>query len=855
MTNSQNEVAHRMARNSQRQSKIAQKVHESQEATSERKLLELQLAEEIEARKKLAVRTKELSAQLKVAKKKSPALVASSSGRVKTIAPRTASSKSARVANAPVNMSEPEPPLLNSVGQDVSSSAVWALSGVVSEPEPPILNSLGLDESPSAVWKSPLLDLSSGVNNMYPDTMSYTNYYGSADGLLNPDSYMSYTPQYNGPDFRGSLPAYNPHNYSLDPSGLGAWFGCDSGLSANIPSAGDHFVSMSAQDPSPAPAASNKPRRSNLDGLEPKNILAPGASRSRAASSRKRDADDESSEQPAKKARARKIQLNICLYLLQTAPWVMCRLCIETRHICLAHVPALVGCAASDSDVPPTIMFNLRLKPDLATNRIYESAVEDACCWPRLQPEMNVPQQGIQGPAITALEWWEKVLNSGILEDSNRYDVGTLEQMWAIGFLLNVLTLTPGKKAKCGMRLKEVGNGSGGKGKAREGAAALSGEVVKWRCGPGVMAADGYGSSMGEGGGRWAWCGLWAVWMSAAERMSWMSRVAAWKEDRDGAVDERTQQLAWAPRRETTRGRAAAAYEGGGVDERAQGQYGFRGGRRCTHSDVVQWKIRAETGEVRGGGTSDKVLPGWDVARAREGGNKSSGMGGAAVLSGDGDELNGMGDDSRGGADSGGCGVGVDGHVWAAWKSVEERDRGVDERAQGAEQAPRCGEVVAVAVYSPYRASQGSEEDSWERGQGILDKPRLGEDGPTGVRVAQGSGEVASGVHTDRGTRVGPERLGTGGRGRWTRETRRPQERAWRGGDKGDTGGGGRVWRRHVYNVSEPRGRTTTCAKNASRLRVEGAFGMARRERKRVRAGRVELGGKLEAEDLAPLRV
>ncbi|KAJ7862163.1 hypothetical protein B0H14DRAFT_2575618 [Mycena olivaceomarginata] len=111
-----------MARNSQRQSKIAEKARQSQEQTAERKQLEAKLAEEVESRRQSSVRTREISARLKLVKnsaKKLPAtLVASSSGRVKTMTPRTASSKSACAANVPIDVPEPEPPLSNSAGHD-----------------------------------------------------------------------------------------------------------------------------------------------------------------------------------------------------------------------------------------------------------------------------------------------------------------------------------------------------------------------------------------------------------------------------------------------------------------------------------------------------------------------------------------------------------------------------------------------------------------------------------------------------------------------------------------------------------------------------------------------------------------
>lgn len=94
LTNPHNEVAHRMSRNSQRQSKTARKARESREQTAERTQLEVQLAEEAKARRQSSARTKELSAQLKVVKASSKKakssgasaiLSASSSGRVKTL--------------------------------------------------------------------------------------------------------------------------------------------------------------------------------------------------------------------------------------------------------------------------------------------------------------------------------------------------------------------------------------------------------------------------------------------------------------------------------------------------------------------------------------------------------------------------------------------------------------------------------------------------------------------------------------------------------------------------------------------------------------------------------------------------
>ncbi|KAJ6526872.1 hypothetical protein DFH09DRAFT_935910, partial [Mycena vulgaris] len=68
LTNAHSEVVHRMSRSTQRQSKIARSARESQVQASERQQLEVQLAEELEARRESTARTKELTAQLKLVK-------------------------------------------------------------------------------------------------------------------------------------------------------------------------------------------------------------------------------------------------------------------------------------------------------------------------------------------------------------------------------------------------------------------------------------------------------------------------------------------------------------------------------------------------------------------------------------------------------------------------------------------------------------------------------------------------------------------------------------------------------------------------------------------------------------------
>ncbi|KAJ6567503.1 hypothetical protein B0H10DRAFT_2238590 [Mycena sp. CBHHK59/15] len=123
LTNAHNEVAHRMARNSQHQSNTAQRARESRQQIEERRLLEEQLPEELEARRQSSARTKDINAQLKVVKSSSKKgrtssssaiLSASSSGRVKTATGKSArktSSGSGQGANPsnPVIIEAPEP--------------------------------------------------------------------------------------------------------------------------------------------------------------------------------------------------------------------------------------------------------------------------------------------------------------------------------------------------------------------------------------------------------------------------------------------------------------------------------------------------------------------------------------------------------------------------------------------------------------------------------------------------------------------------------------------------------------------------------------------------------------------------
>ncbi|KAJ6609732.1 hypothetical protein B0H10DRAFT_2193725 [Mycena sp. CBHHK59/15] len=331
LTNAHNEVAHRMARNWQHQSNTAQRARESRQQIEERRLLEEQLPEELEARRQSSARTKDINAQLKVVKSSSKKgrtssssaiLSASSSGRVKTATGKSArktSSGSGQGANPsnPVIIEAPEP----------------------AGPAPSAFNSfeLGWDSMfPAAV---PAFTSVDGMRSQALK-MSEANFIEPATAdFLNPELYSAALTMY--PDAVAPPPALDLP-YDLIAADLNSFFGFDSGFSSDIPSTAPadiayanssesplaetffdtafNFYSTSFASPLPSlppppaespcgssPAPENltpdmppshltRARRSRLDGLEPTNIPAPGSSRSRAPSSRKRDAEENISE-------------------------------------------------------------------------------------------------------------------------------------------------------------------------------------------------------------------------------------------------------------------------------------------------------------------------------------------------------------------------------------------------------------------------------------------------------------------------------------------------------------------------------------------------------------------------------
>ncbi|KAJ7484769.1 hypothetical protein B0H11DRAFT_2279492 [Mycena galericulata] len=380
LTNPHNEVTHRMARNSQRQSKIAQKARESQEQTTERQELEAQLAEEAEARRQSSARTKDINARLKVVKDASKkgsssragsTPTASSSGRVKTIpAPsRKGSSKSTRAAvenNTPIvdtPVSPPEHPqttTFNSVesahttfGSEVGTINLPIDSSRPTDLEICVRNCLEPELSApilSTNWEGmfmpgPVVDM---MQLDVPE-MPQSSYDRIPSEFLDPQVYSGALPLL--PDLADPSATPDTLMYDLNDLQLGTLFGLGSDFSANIPVATPYGFSFSTTPqysfsenplaalnsflpsaasplpllPPPPPdsppesapsreelcsnsvtSKSKRAPRSKLDGLEPANILATGSARTRAPSSRKRDAEQEVSEQPSKKRKKNK---------------------------------------------------------------------------------------------------------------------------------------------------------------------------------------------------------------------------------------------------------------------------------------------------------------------------------------------------------------------------------------------------------------------------------------------------------------------------------------------------------------------------------------------------------------------
>ncbi|KAJ7502216.1 hypothetical protein B0H11DRAFT_2365550 [Mycena galericulata] len=255
------------------------------------------------------------------ASKKGSSSRASSSGRVKTIpAPsRKGSSKSTRAAaenNTPI-VDTPVPPS--------------------EHPQTPTFNS---GESAHTTFGSEVGTINLPIDSSRPTDLEMCDpqVYSGALPLL-PDlagpSATPDTPMYDlndlqlatlfglGSDFSANIPVATPSGfsfsttpqYSFSENPLAA-------LNSFLPSAASPLPLLPPPPPDSPPGSapsseelysnsvtskSKRAPRSKLDGLEPANILATGSARTKASSSRKRDAEKEDSEQPSKKRKKNKV--------------------------------------------------------------------------------------------------------------------------------------------------------------------------------------------------------------------------------------------------------------------------------------------------------------------------------------------------------------------------------------------------------------------------------------------------------------------------------------------------------------------------------------------------------------------
>ncbi|KAJ7120746.1 hypothetical protein C8R43DRAFT_1034075 [Mycena crocata] len=374
LTNANNEVATRMARNMQRQSAVARRSRESQAKSEEEKLIAAELAVIKEGQQKSRARTKDLNAQLKAVKSSSKKgkstsgaiLSASSSGCVKSAPTRKQKTPAALVV-----ISDPQEMETIHLQTDALSTNTCDSQGTVTEMASvqSDTSTINMSESQGTTFIQP--DDSSDVLAAWMHTVSgtavlpgvdtpqsqlvgasaaipfsqYSPTYGfNSDFCMNSTTSYGLDPEFYAPalmtpasQISEQLPAFAPASddglFNFTDAELAVFLGL--GSDSNSASTSEAFASSShypIDDSSfnfdsslpllPPPPPESPPddqvsvleplraptpprsRRSRLDGLEPANILAAGSSRSRGASTRKRDAEDQQSKQ-AKKRKTR----------------------------------------------------------------------------------------------------------------------------------------------------------------------------------------------------------------------------------------------------------------------------------------------------------------------------------------------------------------------------------------------------------------------------------------------------------------------------------------------------------------------------------------------------------------------
>ncbi|KAJ6574171.1 hypothetical protein B0H19DRAFT_1253912 [Mycena capillaripes] len=307
LSNPNNEISHRMARNSQRQSNAARKERESHEAADISKDLQLRIDAEAEKRRVSNELTKSLKAQLKDAKgtsgkrgkasRKPAILSASSSGRVKT-------TRATEGATMP----------LHAVQSDDVPSAVVALPTGM---QPADLNSI------QSAAHAPAFNLSNNYDLDFDSLMRDLDWSFLQDPAVaklfayDPASDPTLFVNFNTP-VPSSAPPEGPNDDFMDLYGSADGF-YDAGATQSF---GASTVNKSFNDPLPIlpppppesppapcspveqvsePGPSAPRSRRTRQEVDEANIIH--TSRARAPSARKRHADDDVSSRPPKRSK------------------------------------------------------------------------------------------------------------------------------------------------------------------------------------------------------------------------------------------------------------------------------------------------------------------------------------------------------------------------------------------------------------------------------------------------------------------------------------------------------------------------------------------------------------------------
>ncbi|KAJ6580328.1 hypothetical protein B0H10DRAFT_2443268 [Mycena sp. CBHHK59/15] len=337
LSNPHNEVLHRMARNSQRQSTSARKARESRELTDASKQLQDELDEELEKRRQSNARTKDLKEKLKAVKETSSGrskkgkssdtsaiISASSSGRVKTTAVRS-NPLACRLATQSNNVPAAGTPLADTMqpeefamsgfesAQLATQSMLdfWSipnfdLAGLMVPSSSGVSTDVGRTPTPdfqnfdfTPIELDTFLGLNSGVDALIPTATPPQNF--NTFDLMDSFSMSSLPSDFSSEFF--SLSSSMASGPSFDPWPL---LPLPQPSRSESPSEPSSAVQSSLAGTLPAPDAP-KIRRPRKE-VDEANIVT--SSRLRAPTARKRDSDaqENGSDHPTKRTKGCKVQ-------------------------------------------------------------------------------------------------------------------------------------------------------------------------------------------------------------------------------------------------------------------------------------------------------------------------------------------------------------------------------------------------------------------------------------------------------------------------------------------------------------------------------------------------------------------